>query len=111
MHAHMIDFKKVGSFLRVEKLKKRGPVPLYDLEPSNISFLRKMIELLIGLIISAASNNNVKNFFSLINSNLLGFIFKITRQLWKSITKSTKRRGLYSIKIIKVKNKRIEEFL
>ncbi len=111
MHAHMIEFKKVGSYLRIEKLKKKGPVPLYDLKPKNISYLRKMIELLIGLIISTSSNKNVKNFFSLINSTFMGFIFKLLRQFWKSITKPTKRKGLDNLKIIKVKNKRVEEFI
>ena len=41
----------------------------------------------------------------------MGFIFKILRQLWKSITKPTKRKGLDNLKIIKVKNKRVEEFV
>lgn len=111
MHAHMLEFKKVGSYLRIEKLKKKGPVPLYDLEPQNISFLRKYIESLIGFIISVASNKSVKSIFSLINSRFLGFIFKFIRQIWKSITKPTKRKGLDNIKIISVKNKRVEEFL
>ncbi len=111
MHAHMIEFKKVGSYLRIEKLKKKGPVPLYDLEPKDISPLRKKIESLIGLIISIASNKKIKFLFSLINSKLMGFIFKIIRQMWKSITKPTKRKGLDNLKILKVKNKRAEEFL
>lgn len=111
MHAHMLEFKKVGSYLRIEKLKKKGPVPLYDLEPQNISFLRKYIESSIGFIILVASNKSVKSIFSLINSRFLGFIFKFIRQIWKSITKPTKRKGLDNIKIISVKNKRVEEFL
>ena len=110
MHAHMIEFKKVGSYLRIEKLKKKGPVPLYDLEPKNISFFRKKIETLIGLIILISSNQKVKSLFALISSRLLGFIFKIIRQLWKSITKPTKRKGLDNIKLVTVKNKRVEEF-
>ncbi len=111
MHAHMTEFKKVGSYLRIEKLKKKGPVPLYDLEPKNISFLRKLIEIIIGLIISIASNKIVKNLFSFANSNFMGFIFKYIRQLWKLVTKPTKRKGLENIKIVKVNNKRVKEFL
>ena len=111
MHAHMIEFKKVGSYLRIEKLKEKGPVPLYDLEPSNISWMRKKIELFIGLIISIASNKKVKNLFSFFNSNLMGFVFKIIRQIWKSISKPTKRKGLDNIRIIKIKNKRLKEFI
>ena len=45
------------------------------------------------------------------NSKILGFVFKIVRQLWKSITKPTKRKGLNNIKIIEVNNKRVKEFL
>ena len=26
MHAHMIEFKKIGSYIRIQKLKKKGPV-------------------------------------------------------------------------------------
>ena len=111
MHAHMIEFKKIGSFLRIEKLKKKGPVPLYDLEPIDISFLRKNIESLIGIIILIASNKKVKNLFSLINSRFMGFAFKIIRQIWKSISKPTKRKGLNNIKLVEVKNKRVEEII
>ena len=111
MHGHMLEFKKVGSYLRLKKLEKKGPIPLYDLEPRNISFLRKMIESFIGFIISIASNEIVKKLFSLINSKFMGFIFKIIRQLWKSITKPTKRKGLNNLKLTKVENKRVEEFV
>ena len=41
----------------------------------------------------------------------MGFVFKNIRQLWKLITKPTKRKGLDNLKIIRVKNKRVEEFL
>ncbi len=110
MHAHMIEFKKIGSYLRIEKLKKKGPVPLYDLKPKNISLLRRLIEFFIGLIILTASKNSVKSFFSFINSNLLGFFFQILRQIWKKITKTTKRKGLNKIKFTKIKNERLREF-
>ena len=110
MHAHMIEFKKIGSYLRIEKLKKKGPVPLYDLKPKNISLLRRLIEFFIGLIILTASKNSVKSFFSFVNSNLLGFFFQILRQIWKKITKTTKRKGLNKIKFIKIKNERLREF-
>ena len=110
MHAHMIEFKKVGSFIRIEKLKRKGPVPLYDLKPMNVSLLRRQIEFFIGLIILTASNKIVRLFFSFINSNLMGYFFQILRDVWKKITKTTKRKGLNKIKFIKVKNERLKEF-
>ena len=73
----MIDFKKFGYYLKIEKLKKKGPVPLYDLRPKNVSLLRRQIEFFIGLIILTASKNSVRSFFSFINSNLLGYFFQI----------------------------------
>ena len=109
MHAHMIEFKKIGSFLRIEKLKKNGPVPLYDLEPQNVSLLRRFIEKFIGVIIYIFSQPLTKNLLSSINSNLMGYLFKILRSTWKFISKPTKRKGLSNIKFIKSPNKRLNE--
>ena len=111
MHSHMLEFKKVGSYLRIKKLQKRGPVPLYDLKPSGISYLRKVIEYIINLIISFASNKITKNIFSFINSNFMGLIFQILRSVWKKITKPSKREGLSNLKFKNVKNTRLREFL
>tara|TARA_B100001093_G_C26828865_1_gene1015257 strand:- start:600 stop:1973 length:1374 start_codon:yes stop_codon:yes gene_type:complete len=110
MHAHMLEFKKIGSFLRISKLKKNGPVPLYDLKPHFVSNLRKTIEFLIGLIILVASKKNVKKIFSMINSNFMGSIFQIIRKFWKLLTKPTKRKGFSNVKFIKIKNNRLAEF-
>ena len=110
MHAHMIEFKKIGSFLRLEKLKKNGPIPLYDLKPERISFSRKIVENFIGLVILICSKNLIKKLFSNINSNFLGFVFKILRQFWKRISKPTKRKGLNNIKFTSISNSRLKEF-
>ena len=42
MHSHMLEFKKIGSYLKNKKIVKKGPVPLYDLKPASISFQRKL---------------------------------------------------------------------
>ena len=110
MHAHMIEFKKIGSFLRLEKLKKKGPIPLYDLKPEKVSFSRKNIEIFINLIIIVCSKNFIRKLFSNINSNLLGYMFKILRQIWKKISKPTKRKGLHNVRFIRVSNTRLREF-
>ena len=111
MHSHMLEFKKIGSYLRIKKLSKKGPVPLYDLKPASISFQRKLIETIIGLIINLAASKKTKNIFSLVSSNVLGFIFEILRKLWKSITKPTKRKGFLNQNFIEVKNDRLKEFM
>jgi coenzyme F420 hydrogenase subunit beta len=110
MHAHMIEFKKIGSFLRIEKLKKKGSVPLYDLRPINISFFRKFIEKIIDTIVFLFSRPLIKYFFSKINSNIIGYIFQVLRSLWKNASKPTKRKGLSNIKLIVTNNKRVSEF-
>tara|TARA_B100000035_G_scaffold314628_1_gene331489 strand:+ start:797 stop:2176 length:1380 start_codon:yes stop_codon:yes gene_type:complete len=111
MHAHMLEFKKVGSYLRIEKLKNKGPVPLYDLRPSNITFLRRLIETVIRIIILFTSNNKIKFIFSFINSNYMGYLFQSFRKIWKNITKPTKRKGLKNLKFTKDNNNRLKEFL
>ncbi len=110
MHAHMLEFKKVGSYLRIEKLKKKGPVPQYDLKPANVTLLRKLIEIIIGIIISIASNNITRSLFSFINSNFMGYLFQSLRKFWKHMTKPTKRKGLKNLKFIKINNNRLKEF-
>jgi len=110
MHAHMIEFKKIGSFLRVKKLKKNGPVPLYDLKPTDITFSRRFIEFIIRIIISTASNNITKSFFSIIGSSIMGYLFQFIRKFWKFVTKPTKRKGLKDIRFTKINNKRLKEF-
>ena len=110
MHAHMLEFKKVGSFLRIEKLKKKGPVPQYDLEPVNVTFSRRLIEIIIGIIISFASSNIIKSSFSFINSNFMGYLFQSLRKFWKHMSKPTKRKGLKNLKFIKINNNRLKEF-
>ena len=67
MHAHMIDFKKIGSYLRIKKLKN-GPVPEYDLKPNSISIKRKLIEYIIGLVLYPQKINQI--------------IFFLTQILW-----------------------------
>ena len=110
MHAHMLEFKKIGSYLRLNKLKIKGPVPLYDLKPHYVSKLRLFIEFLIEIIILIAAKKNIKKIFSKVNSNFMGLLFQIIRKFWKSLTKQTKRKGFRNIKFIKVKNARLEEF-
>ena len=91
-------------------LKKKGPVPLYDLKPNYVSFSRKIVEDFIGFIIFIFSKPSVKYLFSFINSSLMGYLFQIIRSLWKYISKPTKRKGLNNIKLENSINKRVNEF-
>ncbi len=109
MHAHMIEFKKIGSYLRLKFLKKMGPVPSYDLKPQNVSLRRQVIEKCIGSIISICSIKVINKIFLKLNPRFLGFVFEILRNVWKKISKSTKRSGLNKIKFSKVNNIRVEE--
>ena len=41
----------------------------------------------------------------------MGPLFQFIRSAWKSLTKTTKRKGLSQIKFSEVKNNRLKEFL
>lgn len=109
MHAHMLEFKKIGSYLRLKSLKKKGPIPNYDLKPLNVSFIRQIIELMIGFIINFCSIKIVQRIFLAFNPKILGYIFEFLRTIWKKFSKTTKRKGLNNLKFSKLTNKRLEE--
>ena len=85
-------------------------MPLYDLKPTDITFSRRLIEFIIRIIISTASNNITKSFFSIIGSSIMGYLFQFIRKFWKFVTKPTKRKGLKDIRFTNINNKRLKEF-
>ena len=81
--------KKIGSYLRIKKLKN-GPVPEYDLKPNSISIKRKLIEYIIGLVLSLSSKKLTRLFF-LYKLKYYGPTFQFIRRR-KSLTKTTKEK-------------------
>ena len=102
MHGHMLDFKKRGSFIRMDVLKQNGKkIPSYGYAPRDISFSRKCVEIIISGIFNISSRATARKISEKIPIYILGPIFNILRISWKKMSKPTKRKGLSEAVFIK----------
>ncbi|HEC34679.1 MAG TPA: coenzyme F420 hydrogenase [Chloroflexi bacterium] len=95
MHAHMLDFKKRGAFIRLqwrEAMGKQGPD--YGYRPTSIPLERKMVELVILLIFGICRTRFSRRLIELLPLGLVGPVFEVLRRAWKKVSKPTKRKGL-----------------
>jgi len=100
MHGHMLDFKKRGSFVRLNWQRKLGRrIPDYGYRPAHISFSRKIVEVFITSIFLICSTKALKKFVELLPISIIGPIFNVLRISWKKISKPIKRKGLENIEI------------
>tara|TARA_Y100001970_G_scaffold266245_1_gene354673 strand:- start:14492 stop:15832 length:1341 start_codon:yes stop_codon:yes gene_type:complete len=102
MHAHMIDFKKRGAFIRFKfrKLFKKN-IPDFGYRPDNIPFSRILIETFISTIFFLCSLSLIRRLVVYIPIKIIGPFFNFLRIKWKSASKTSKRKGLekYSVKL------------
>ena len=99
MHSHGLDLKKRGAFLRIEKLKNRSlPFPEYGYEPINIPARRRFFEIILGMLFKIFQNRIFIKFIEFIPPFLIGRLFVVIRNVWKSKTKSAKKGGLFDLK-------------
>lgn len=98
MHAHMLEFKKRGSFIRImfRKLMNKK-TPNYGYGIKNIPLTRIFIEIIISLIFAICSTRLVRSILIYLPDKLIGPFFNEIRLKWKTITKGSKRSGLESI--------------
>jgi coenzyme F420 hydrogenase subunit beta len=95
MHGHMFDFKKRGSFIRMQFRKFFGKrVPEYGLKPLNLKPGRYLVEFFISGIFLICRTRIAKKIIEWIPISILGKFFNFTRKKWKSLSKPTKRKGL-----------------
>ncbi|MDJ0737330.1 MAG: Coenzyme F420 hydrogenase/dehydrogenase, beta subunit C-terminal domain [Nostocaceae cyanobacterium] len=95
MHGHMLDFKKRGSFIRLEVQQKFGkPIPEFGYRPASISLTRRLTEVVISGSFLIGSFPWSRWFISKLPLGLVGPAFNILRKTWKGISKPTKRKGL-----------------
>jgi coenzyme F420 hydrogenase subunit beta len=98
MHAHMIEFKKRGTFIRLEWRRMTGRhVPDYGYRPVSISFSRRIVELVIVTIFGICRTRLLRRLVEFIPICLMGPLFDGLRKAWKSISKPVKRRGLTDV--------------
>ncbi len=95
MHGHMIDFKKRGSFLRLDGQRRRGlPVPDNGYRPVGIPFSRRFVESIISSFFWIGRQRWARWLISALPLSLVGPTFDFMRKSWKGISKPTKRKGL-----------------
>tara|TARA_Y100001970_G_scaffold294299_1_gene450053 strand:+ start:8271 stop:9623 length:1353 start_codon:yes stop_codon:yes gene_type:complete len=101
MHGHMLDFKKRGSFIRMEFKKLFGKkVPEYGYRPLSISLSRKFVEVIVSGIFLVASKRFSRKVSEFIPISILGPTFNFFRIYWKKMSKPTKRKGLLESQFI-----------
>ena len=95
MHSHMLDFKKRGAFLRMERRRRRGqPIPEYGFWPEAIPRERRVFEAVLGAIFWLCSLRVSKWLVEHFPVKITGQLFEQARLTWKRLTRTTKRKGL-----------------
>jgi len=99
MHAHMIDFKKRGAFIRLRWRRTSGRrVPDYGYRPVSIPFSRKLIELVIAAIFGLGRTRLCRRLVEYVPLGVIGPFFEALRSAWKRVSKPTKRAGLVDLR-------------
>ena len=99
MHSHMLDFKKRGAFLRMQRRRRQGKaVPEYGFTSIDIPLQRRAFEYVIGFLFWVCSLRASRWLVEHFPLKITGHLFERARGAWKGLTRSTKRRGLGEVK-------------
>lgn len=95
MHGHMLDFKKRGSFIRIQWRAARGlPAPDYGYAPVRIPPSRYLVEVVISTIFAVGRTRLARWAVERVPIAVLGPLFNTARIRWKQLSKPVKRKGL-----------------
>ncbi len=101
MHGHMLDFKKRGSFLRLDAQRRRGlPVPDFGYRPAAIGRARRQVEGVIGAAFAVGRRRWARCLVEALPLGLVGPAFNALRKGWKSASRPTKRKGLAEVEFV-----------
>lgn len=99
MHGHMLDFKKRGSFLRLEAQRRQGlPVPDFGYQPARITLGRRLVEAVISGSFRIGRTAWARWLVARLPLSILGPSFNALRKGWKAASKPTKRKGLAEVR-------------
>ncbi len=91
MHAHALDLKKSGSFLRLSLWSKFGcSVPRYDRPFRGASKGRRLMELFVSSQFALASSSAGRAFFRILPTMATGKLFSALRRLWIRIASGSR---------------------
>lgn len=113
MHAHMIDFKKRGTYIRLDWQRRKGiPVPKYGYRPAEIALARRWIEAVIGFLFWFGRQAWARWLLVMLPLSVVGPAFNTIRKMWKSLSKPVKRKGIQHARfVIEMDGKRWHEVL
>jgi coenzyme F420 hydrogenase subunit beta len=101
MHGHMLDFKKRGSFIRIDRRRRRGiPAPEFGYRPAEIPVARKIVETVISGSFAIGRWSLAKRTVEALPLALVGRVFNMLRKSWKGLSKPAKRKGLASARFL-----------
>jgi len=99
MHSLGLDVKKRGTFLRIERRRKKGlPVPEFGYEPVNIEAKRRAFEAFFGFTLWLFHRKAIIWLLENIPVAVIGTAFVYARKIWKKSTKTTKASGLDTLR-------------
>jgi coenzyme F420 hydrogenase subunit beta len=95
MHGHMLDFKKRGSFIRLDVQSQFGqPVPAFGYRPTFIPLSRRLVEVVISGSFLIGRMHVSRWIIEKLPIGIVGPTFNWLRKTWKRLSKPTKRKGL-----------------
>ncbi|MCB8917645.1 MAG: Coenzyme F420 hydrogenase/dehydrogenase, beta subunit C-terminal domain [Ardenticatenaceae bacterium] len=101
MHGHMLDFKKRGTFIRLDWRRARGrPVPDYGYRPGHIPASRKLVELFLAVLFGVCGSRPGRKLIEWLPLSLVGPLFDNLRKGWKNLSKPVKRQGLANVAFV-----------
>jgi coenzyme F420 hydrogenase subunit beta len=101
MHGHMLDFKKRGAFIRNRWRSLLGlSTPEYGYFPKSIPLSRHFVEAFISFLFIICKTALSRRVVQILPIELVGPLFEFIRRIWKSISRSTKRRGLWRMEFV-----------
>lgn len=99
MHGHMLDFKKRGTFIRLEAQQRRGqPIPTFGYQPVSITAARRAVEGVISGSFAIGRQSWARWLIAKLPLEIVGPAFNTLRKTWKGLSKPTKRRGLGEVR-------------
>lgn len=102
MHGHMLDFKKRGTFIRLDVQQKLGqPIPEFGYRPASIALGRRLVEIVITGSFMVGRLSISRWIVSKIPIGIVRPAFNWLRQTWKGLSKPTKRKGLAEVEFVR----------
>ncbi|MBU2555238.1 MAG: Coenzyme F420 hydrogenase/dehydrogenase, beta subunit C-terminal domain [Bacteroidetes bacterium] len=95
MHSHGYDFKKRGSFIRIQFRKLVGKtIPDYGYKLTGFKASRYFMELIITTMFTLMGTRGARWTVEQFSPKFIGGIFEKARDFWKKSTKAIKRNDL-----------------